>query len=67
MKDPATHELSDGLWLESLDAGSEAGRARSIDLRITRAVPGVPRLPDEEQPLVVDILSVEINEPGDAR
>jgi hypothetical protein len=65
MRDPLERQLDEGYWLEGLERGSEPGRIRAVDVRITRAISGVPRLPDEEQPLVIDVLSVEIREPAD--
>jgi hypothetical protein len=66
LEDCTLREIEHGISLESLLSGSRPGRIRSVDARITRATPGVPELHSEDQPLVVDILSIEINDPSDA-
>jgi hypothetical protein len=63
VEDYIEREIEEGLWLDGLDDGSQPGRKRGIDVRIQRAVTGHPHLQNEEQLLVVDILSVEINDP----
>jgi hypothetical protein len=64
VEDCVDREIEEGVWLEGLDDGSQPGRKRSIDVRIRRAVTGLPHLPDEEQPLVIEVLTVEINDPS---
>jgi hypothetical protein len=49
------------VWLDGLLAGSAPGRSRSVDLLLSRPQGGLPQSADEEQGLIVDILSVETN------
>jgi hypothetical protein len=61
--------IEKGLWIDTLRPASEENRRRSVDVLITRAVPKAIELgkDDEETDLVVEILSIEINDPGGAR
>jgi hypothetical protein len=56
--------LEHGVWLDSLSAGSSPGRKRSLDVLITAANPQASRLAEDEQKLVIEILSVEIRNPA---
>jgi hypothetical protein len=56
-------ELVDGIAFEGVMEG-ESGILRSFDVRITRSAFAVRRLPEEEQDLVVEMLIVQIRDPG---
>jgi hypothetical protein len=56
-----THPVQHGVWLDSLAA--ESGRRRSVDVFITVANPDSQRLPDDEQKLIIEILSIETRDP----
>lgn len=57
-------ETADGGCLEGVIEGSDPGFLRSVDIRITRAAYGARQSPDEEQELIVEILGVEVRNPG---
>jgi hypothetical protein len=64
---PEVHEMSNGVWLESLKAGSKPNTKRSLDIFITS--PDMQQQPVEypqkEEPtdLQIDILAIEISDP----
>jgi hypothetical protein len=53
-----------GMWLDCLESGSQPDRKRSIDIVVSKGVPGVPTLDDEEQELVIEILWIEAKDPS---
>lgn len=67
LKTCSQREIEDGFVLESLHAGSQPGRKRCAAVRVIRAMPEIPRLPNQDQPLTVEILSIEMNDPSDPR
>jgi hypothetical protein len=58
-------EIEHGFSLESLHTDIETGQKRSVTVRVTQAMPEIPRLPNQEQPLIVEILSIAMNDPSD--
>jgi hypothetical protein len=52
------HRLEQGVWLDSLSATSDGG-TRSIDALITRANKSLPSLADQEQRLIIEVLTIE--------
>ncbi len=52
-----------GVWFDSLKNGSSPGRKVSVDVVVRLARPDPLRLPNEEQELTVDVLTVELDEP----
>ena len=60
-------EIENGIALESLHADIQAGQRRSLTVRIIQAMPEIPRLPSQDQPLIVEILSIEMNDPRNPR
>lgn len=61
--------LDHGVWLDKLSAGGGVGWRSSLDVLIRSANPESRRLPEEEQKVIVEILSIEIRDParsGDA-
>jgi len=60
-------EIEDGIALESLQSIPDSRRRRSLTVRIIRAIPEIPRLPDQDEPLIVEILCIEMNDPADPR
>jgi hypothetical protein len=57
--------LSDqGAWLDVLEPGSAAGRKRSTDILIHRPDPDLHARADEEEKLIIEILSIEIHDPA---
>jgi hypothetical protein len=60
-------DIENGIALESLHTDIQSGQRRSLTVRIVQAMPEVPRLPNQDQPLIVEILSIEMNDPGDPR
>jgi hypothetical protein len=61
------HPIVDGLWLDTFTRDKEHGGVRSLDVLLTKAKTGsaVRKLPDQEQLVVVEILSVECDDMGE--
>jgi len=57
------HSIDGGVRLECVRNGGVPGQQQSIDVLITRAGPTHFTLPDQEQPLRIEVLSVEITDP----
>lgn len=64
-KSPIEREAEHGQWIDAVRDGHEPGRLESVDVRIRPAAPDRPTLPNEKQLMIVDILSVEIRDPGE--
>jgi len=62
-------QLENGIWLDALNTDSERNTKRSIDVVITRADenPFDYTQRREETDLVIDILTIEINDPGGSK
>lgn len=55
---------TDGVLLEKLARDQAENGLQLWQVRITKAVPEIPRSADEEQPLVVELLSVAVADPA---
>ena len=64
MKNAETHEHPRQVWFDGLFPGDEPPRLRSVDVIIRAANPEIPTAEDGERKMIVEILSVEINDPS---
>jgi hypothetical protein len=62
VRSAAGRVLKDGLWLDA-HVAAEAGCRRSIDVVIHRVDAAGDRPTSEEEPLVVEILAIEVKDP----
>jgi len=62
VRSAAEHRVQGGVWLDA-HVVAEAGRRRSIDVLISRLDERQDRPATEEEPLVIEILSVEVKDP----
>lgn len=58
------HTVPQGLWFECLKPGAASGRTISIDVVVRLSNPDPLRLPNEDQELVVDLLTIELADPA---
>ncbi len=60
------HDMSNGQWLEMIKNGSQPSTKRSLDIQVTSADKQSVDLTQKEEPtdLLVDILAIEITDPG---
>jgi hypothetical protein len=61
-----THQVDQGMWLDSMRAGSAPGKKRSIDVLITKVEDDPERPGREEEDLIIEILVIEFTDPGAA-
>jgi hypothetical protein len=54
------HGDQHGIWLDAFATDKQRGAARSLDVLITKSNKDAPLVPGEEQQLIVEILSVEV-------
>ena len=59
-----THEIEQGTWLDNLRIGADPGRKSSIDVFITKIEDDPDRPNDEEEELIVEILSIDVKDPA---
>jgi hypothetical protein len=64
LQTPEQRSTQRGAWLDHLGSGSQPERKRSVDVLVTRAVPGVPALGGEDQELIIEILWIEAKDPS---
>ena len=57
-------EIDNVTWIDSYRPGSEAGRMRSVDVLITRLPENTDPRSSQDEPLDVEILWIEINDPS---
>jgi hypothetical protein len=61
---PATQrDLDTGVWFDGIGEGSQPGLKRTIDILITRSEKGEEDRDRQEEPLVIEILSIEVKDP----
>lgn len=53
-----------GVWFDSIGQGSEPGLKRTLDILITRSAPTPDKRAAQPEPLVIEILSVEVKDPS---
>jgi hypothetical protein len=59
LPDCEEHRVEQGVWLDALTPTNAGGAARSIDVLITKANKNIPALADQEQRLIIEILTIE--------
>jgi hypothetical protein len=59
LPDCEQRESPSGVWLDSLNAEKKQSTARSVDVLVTKVGASASGIPDREQELTVDILSIE--------
>jgi hypothetical protein len=64
LKSPEIRQLEDGAWLDGFREGSQPGRKQSVDVLISRPNFDAERSGREDESLVVEILTVEVNDPA---
>lgn len=60
LKQPDTRYIKQGNWLESVERLSDSGRLRSVDVTITRPTEAPPLDRTAKEPLIVDVLWIEV-------
>jgi hypothetical protein len=60
LKKPEARFIKQGNWLESVERVAETGRLRSVDVTITRPTEAPPRDRTAKEPLIVDVLWIEV-------
>ncbi len=60
LKGAESRFIKQGNWLESVERIAETGRLRSIDVTITRPTEAPPRDRTTKEPLVIDVLWIEV-------
>jgi hypothetical protein len=63
-KQTEVHDSAARLWFDHLSVGSTPDRTRSLDIIIRAANPELPMMHDQERKMIVEILSIEINDPS---
>jgi hypothetical protein len=63
-KQTEVHDSAAKLWFDHLSVGSTPDRTRSLDIIIRAANPELPMMHDQERRMIVEILSIEINDPS---
>jgi hypothetical protein len=63
-KETEAHESAARIWFDNLSVGSTPDRVRSLDIVIRPANPDLPMMHDQERKMIVEILSIEINDPS---
>jgi hypothetical protein len=57
--DGKSHAISGGNWIDSLVVDQQQARTCSVDVLVTKASKSVLGLPDQEQELTVDVLTIQ--------
>lgn len=63
-KDTEVRESAASVWFDNLSVGSTPDRVRSLDIVIRPANPDLPMMHDQERKMIVEILTIEINDPS---
>jgi hypothetical protein len=63
-KETEVHKSAARIWFDHLSAGSTPDRVRSLDIVIRPANPDLPVMHDQERKMIVEILTIEINDPS---
>ena len=59
LPDCEEHRVDQGVWLDALSAVGDGGTARSIDVVITKASKDLPAVADQEQRIIIEVLTIE--------
>jgi hypothetical protein len=63
-KETEVHDSAARIWFDRLSVGSTPDRVRSLDIVVRPANPDLPMMHDQERTMIVEILSIEINDPS---
>jgi len=63
-KQATQRDFPNGVWFDGIGEGSEPGMKRTMDILITRSEPKAEGGAREAEPLVIEILSVEVKDPA---
>ncbi len=63
-KQATQRNFPSGVWLDGISDGSQPGLKRTMDILITRSEAGTDGASRKEEPLVIEILSVEVTDPA---